>query len=81
MLDADRESTFSVHATLSMDKNKVTRLYGDNDVVYNVDSDRNIQKEGNLFLGESRNTIYIWKTGLVETSEKTVSSDFGGRVE
>ena len=46
-----------------MDKNKVTRLYGDNDVVYNVDSDRNIQKEGNLFLGESRNTIYIWKTG------------------
>ena len=50
-------------ATLSMDKNKVTRLYGDNDVVYNVDSDRNIQKEGNLFLGESRNTIYIWKTG------------------
>ena len=50
-------------ATLSMDKNKVTQLYGDNDVVYNVDSDRNIQKEGNLFLGESRNTIYIWKTG------------------
>ena len=44
-------------------KNKVTQLYGDNDVVYNVDSDRNIQKEGNLFLGESRNTIYIWKTG------------------
>lgn len=32
-------------ATLSMDKNKVTRLYGDNDVVYNVDSDRNIQKK------------------------------------
>ncbi len=50
-------------ATLSMDKNKVTRLYGDNDVVYNVDSDRNIQKEGNLFLSEYRNTIYIWKTG------------------
>ncbi|WP_455672982.1 SusC/RagA family TonB-linked outer membrane protein [Phocaeicola sp.] len=50
-------------ATLSMDKNKVTQLYGNADVVYNVDGDRNIQKEGNLFLGESRNTIYIWKTG------------------
>ena len=50
-------------ATLSMDKNKVTQLYGNADVIYNVDGDRNIQKEGNLFLGESRNTIYIWKTG------------------
>lgn len=50
-------------ATLSMDRNKVTRLYGKTDVIYNVDGDRNIQKEGNLFLGESRNTIYIWRTG------------------
>ena len=50
-------------ATLSMDKNKVTQLYGSADVVYKVDGDRNIQKDGNLFLGESRNTLYIWKTG------------------
>jgi hypothetical protein len=32
-------------------------------VVYNYDADRNLQKEGNLFVGQSRNTIYIWKTG------------------
>ena len=50
-------------ATLSMDKNKVTQLYGSTGVVYNVDGDRNIQKEGNLFLGESRNTLYLWRTG------------------
>lgn len=50
-------------ATLSMDKNKVTQLYGDADVVYKVDGDRNIQKEGNLFIGESRNTLYMWRTG------------------
>lgn len=50
-------------ATLSMDKNKVTQLYGSTGVVYNVDGDRNIQRDGNLFLGESRNTLYIWKTG------------------
>lgn len=50
-------------ATLSMDKNKVTQLYGTTDVVYNVDNDRNIQNEGNLFVGESRNTLYMWKTG------------------
>jgi TonB-linked SusC/RagA family outer membrane protein len=54
---------WNVAATLSMDKNKVTQLYGSTGVVYNVDGDRNIQKEGNLFLGESRNTIYIWRTG------------------
>jgi len=50
-------------ATFSMDKNKVTQLYGNTGVVYNVDGDRNIQKEGNLFLGESRNTLYLWRTG------------------
>src|SRR5690606_11679258 len=50
-------------ATWSMDKNKVTQLYGNTGVVYNIDGDRNIQKEGNLFLGESRNTLYLWRTG------------------
>lgn len=50
-------------ATLSIDKNKVTKLYGDADVIYKVDNDRNIQKEGNLFVGESRNTLYMWRTG------------------
>lgn len=58
-----RDFEWNLSGTLSLDKNKVTQLYGDADVVYNVDADRNIQKEGNLFLGESRNTIYIWRTG------------------
>lgn len=49
--------------TLSMDKNKVTKLYGNTDVMYKMDNDRHIEKEGNLFLGESRNTIYILRTG------------------
>ncbi|WP_026327254.1 SusC/RagA family TonB-linked outer membrane protein [Proteiniphilum acetatigenes] len=58
-----RDFEWNLSGTLSLDKNKVTQLYGNADVVYNVDGDRNIQKEGNLFLGESRNTIYIWRTG------------------
>jgi len=58
-----KDFQWNFSGTLSMDKNKVTQLYGNADVVYNVDGDRNIQKEGNLFLGESRNTIYIWRTG------------------
>ncbi len=57
----DWEWNFS--ANFSADKNKITQLYGNNDVIYNVDGDRNIQKEGNFFLGQSRNTIYIWRTG------------------
>lgn len=58
-----KDFEWNFNATLSMDRNEVTQLYGNAEVVYNVDADRNIQKEGNLFLGESRNTIYIWRTG------------------
>ncbi|WP_321334671.1 TonB-dependent receptor [uncultured Bacteroides sp.] len=58
-----KDIQWNFSANLSADKNKITQLYGANDVVYNIDGDRNIQKEGNLFLGKSRNTIYIWKTG------------------
>lgn len=54
---------WNMSANLSADKNKVTKLYGDLNHIYKVDGDRNIEKEGNLFVGESRNTIYIWKTG------------------
>ncbi|NDV82730.1 TonB-dependent receptor [Bacteroides sp. 51] len=54
---------WNVSATLSLDKNKVTKLYGSTGVVYNVDGDRNIQRDGNLFVGESRNTLYMWRTG------------------
>lgn len=58
-----KDFEWNVAATLSMDKNKVTKLYGNADVIYKLDNDRHIEKEKNLFLGESRNTIYIWKTG------------------
>ncbi len=58
-----KDFQWNIAANLSADKNKITQLYGTNDVIYSVDGDRNIQKEGNLFLGKSRNTIYIWRTG------------------
>jgi len=58
-----RDFNWNVSANISFDKNKVTRLYGNNTVVYNYDNDRNLQKEGNLFVGQSRNTIFIWRTG------------------
>ena len=58
-----RDFLWNFSANISADKNKVTQLYGNNDAIYKIDDNRNMQKEGNLFLGESRNTIYIWRTG------------------
>ena len=58
-----RDIQWNVSANISADKNKVTQFYGTNDAIYKIDDNRNMQKEGNLFLGESRNTIYIWRTG------------------
>jgi hypothetical protein len=41
-----------------------SELYGDGvEFIKKYNDDHNLEKEGNLFLGESRNTIYIWKTG------------------
>lgn len=58
-----KDYQWNVSANISADKNKVTKLYGDNDYILEYDDDRNLKKEGNLFIGKSRNTIYIWKTG------------------
>jgi TonB-linked SusC/RagA family outer membrane protein len=77
-----RDFLWNVSANFSADKNKVTKLYGDNDYILNYDGDRNLQKEGNLFIGESRNTIYIWKTGGIareEDMERLNGIDWSGR--
>ena len=60
---------WNVSANISFDHNKVTRLYGNNTEVYNYDGDRNLQKEGKLFVGQSRNTIFIWQTGGIAQAE------------
>ncbi len=67
-------------------------MYGDNTYVLNYDADRNLQNTGNLFIGQSRNTIYMWKTGGIATAEdvqkintftnadgSTKPMDWGGR--
>lgn len=58
-----KDFQWNASANLSFDKNKVTKLYGDTREYLKLDGDRNIEKEGNLFIGESRNTIYVWKAG------------------
>jgi len=77
-----KDFQWNVSANISADKNKVTKLYGKNDYVLNYDADRNLQKEGNLFIGESRNTIYIWKTGGIAQEsdmERLNKMDWSGR--
>jgi TonB-linked SusC/RagA family outer membrane protein len=77
-----KDFQWNISANISADKNKVTRLYGDNDYILNYDGDRNLQKEGNLFIGESRNTIYIWKTGGIAQEadmERLKQTDWSGR--
>ncbi|MDR0393812.1 MAG: TonB-dependent receptor [Tannerella sp.] len=77
-----KDFQWNISANISADKNKVTRLYGDNDYILNYDGDRNLQKEGNLFIGESRNTIYIWKTGGIAQEadrERLSQIDWSGR--
>ncbi|MDR1380121.1 MAG: TonB-dependent receptor [Tannerella sp.] len=77
-----KDFQWNVSANISADKNKVTKLYGENDYILKYDGDRNLQKEGNLFIGESRNTIYIWKTGGIAQEadmERLSQIDWSGR--
>ncbi|MDP4239888.1 MAG: TonB-dependent receptor [Bacteroidota bacterium] len=77
-----KDFQWNVSANISTDKNKVTQLYGKNDYILNYDGDRNLQKEGNLFVGQSRNTIYIWKTGGIAQEsdmDRLSKIDWGGR--
>lgn len=58
-----KDLQWNLSANIAADKNKVTELYGKGREKYKLDGDRNIEKEGNLFVGKSRNTIYVWRTG------------------
>ncbi|MDR1813503.1 MAG: TonB-dependent receptor [Tannerella sp.] len=57
----DLEWNFS--ANFSADRNKVTQLFGDIEAIYSYGTYGEMNKTGNLFLGESRNSIFILKSG------------------
>ena len=50
--------TWNITANLGMDHNKITKLYGDVDHIYN-----GTNRTGNLFIGESLNNLYCLKAG------------------
>lgn len=57
------ELKWNIAANLSRDKNNITKLYGDVDAIYSFGgfTGTDIQREGNFFLGQSLNTIYMWE--------------------
>lgn len=63
-----RDFQWNLAGNISADKNKITRLFDDMDVLYKVSSNQDIEKEGNLFVGKSRNTLYTYKSGGVAQS-------------
>ncbi len=76
-----KDFNWNVSANISFDKNKVTRLYGDATEIYNVDQNV-IQREGNVFLGQSLHGIYTLVSGGVaqESNRKDWEKlDFNGK--
>lgn len=72
-----RDFTWNVNANISFDKNEVSKLYGDVKEILNG-SDR----EKNIFLGESLNNIYTYKTGgIANESNRSQweNLDFNGK--
>ncbi|RZL19857.1 MAG: TonB-dependent receptor, partial [Pedobacter sp.] len=62
---------WSVSLNISSYKNKITKLYGSVDAIYNYGgfTGVEIQRTGNLFLNESLNSIYTYKFEKIAQSE------------
>lgn len=76
--------TWDVAANISSAKNKVVKLFDDTTVLYNYGgaTGTDIQRTGNLFVGESLNSIYVYQYDkIAQTSDAAAISaiDFGGR--
>ncbi|SEI54050.1 TonB-linked outer membrane protein, SusC/RagA family [Dyadobacter sp. SG02] len=75
---------WNVNLTVSHDQNKVTALYGDTKAIYNKGgyTGVEIQRTGNLFLGESLNSVYSYKFDKIAQQadmERIKDMDFAGR--
>jgi len=58
-----KDFNWNVSGNISFTKNKVTKLFGDVKAIYSYGgfTSSEIQRTGNLFVGESINNIYVWK--------------------
>ncbi len=77
--------TWSASANISSARNTVTKLYGDVTAVYNKGgfTGVEIQREGNLFLNESLNSIYVYRFNKIAQEsdmDYVATLDLGGRI-
>lgn len=57
-----KDFNWNIGGNISFDRNKVTKLYGDANVIYNL-YENVIQRDNNVFLGRSLHTIYTMESG------------------
>lgn len=79
-----KDFQWNANFMLSSDKNKITRLYGSTKAIYNKGgyTGVEIQRTGNLFLGESLNSVYSLKFDKIAQQsdmERIKNIDFAGR--
>lgn len=79
-----RDFQWNINLMLSRDRNKVKKLYGDTKAIYNKGgyTGVEIQRTGNLFLGESLNSVYSYKFEKIAQQsdmERIKDIDFAGR--
>jgi hypothetical protein len=58
----NKDLAWTVSGNISFDKNNIDQLYDEVDKILKVE-DGNIQREGSLFLNQSLNAIYTYKSG------------------
>ena len=75
---------WDISGNISSAKNKITKLYGETTAIYNTGgyTGVEIQRTGNLFVGKSVNSIYVFEFDkIAQASDMTEISkiNFGGR--
>lgn len=81
----NKELQWAVSGNISFNKNKIKKLYGDVDVLWNKGgwTGTEIQRTGNLFVGKSLNSIYVYQFDKIVQEEdrgKYDSEKYGGRI-
>ncbi|MES2485983.1 MAG: SusC/RagA family TonB-linked outer membrane protein, partial [Bacteroidota bacterium] len=78
----NEDFSWDVSANISSAKNKITKLSGDNSPIYSFGgfTGTEIQRTGNLIVGQSVNSIYVFEyDGLAQQGEDLSGVDYGGR--
>lgn len=80
-----KDLKWNLSGNISFNKNKITKLYGDVDVLWNKGgwTGVEIQREGNLFLNKPLNSIYVYTFDKIAQASDMAyinTLNFGGRI-